>query len=107
MKRIDLRRSCREAAKYCIIFQFIGTWGVLTFLIPGCKTSMIAGINTDYPGNFTTQYDNMTTWCNVGCQCSESTYFPVCGVDKTTYFSPCFAGCKKKIGIEVSIHMAM
>jgi hypothetical protein len=51
IKRIDLRRSCREAAKYCFIFQFIGTWGVLTFLIPGCKTSMIAGINRDYPGN--------------------------------------------------------
>ncbi|EDO31714.1 predicted protein, partial [Nematostella vectensis] len=99
VKRTDLRRSCRTAARYCFIFQFIGTWGVLTFLIPGCKTSQIAGINAPY-GNNSVTGPNMTTLCNVGCQCSSTDYFPVCGVDKITYFSPCYAGCQKRIGTE-------
>lgn len=48
IKRVDVRRSCKIAAKYCFIFQFIGTWAVLTFLIPGCKTTLLAGISHPY-----------------------------------------------------------
>lgn len=53
IKRVDVRRSCKIAAKYCFIFQFIGTWAVLTFLIPGCKTTLLAGISHPYNNRWT------------------------------------------------------
>lgn len=34
--------------------------------------------------------------CNADCNCNQAKFSPVCGPDeKTNYFSPCFAGCKK------------
>ena len=52
IKRVDVRSSCKIAAKYCFIFQFIGTWAVLTFLIPGCKTTLLAGISQPYNNRY-------------------------------------------------------
>ncbi|BFZ20993.1 hypothetical protein BsWGS_24032 [Bradybaena similaris] len=31
--------------------------------------------------------------CNRGCGCRDNSYFPVCGGDGRTYYSPCHAGC--------------
>ncbi|XP_014288192.1 solute carrier organic anion transporter family member 4A1 isoform X2 [Halyomorpha halys] len=34
--------------------------------------------------------------CNSNCSCDESFFFPICGLDKLTYFSGCHAGCTRK-----------
>lgn len=96
IKRVDVRRSCKIAAKYCFIFQFIGTWAVLTFLIPGCKTTLLAGISHPY-NNRTLEEINKSSLCNQLCHCNSRDYDPVCGVDEVSYFSPCHAGCTKRI----------
>ncbi|CAG5129587.1 unnamed protein product [Candidula unifasciata] len=31
--------------------------------------------------------------CNKGCNCRDNSYFPICGDDGRTYYSPCHAGC--------------
>ncbi|CAG5123255.1 unnamed protein product, partial [Candidula unifasciata] len=31
--------------------------------------------------------------CNRGCNCRDNSYFPICGDDGKTYYSPCHAGC--------------
>lgn len=92
IKRVDVRRSCKIAAKYCFIFQFIGTWAVLTFLIPGCKTTLLAGISQPYNNKTLTEI-NKSAPCNSLCHCNSREYDPVCGVDELSYFSPCHAGC--------------
>lgn len=98
IKRVDVRKSCKIAAKYCFIFQFIGTWAVLTFLIPGCKTTLLAGISHPYPFNNRTLSEiDISAPCNSLCHCSGRDYDPVCGVDKVSYFSPCHAGCTVQV----------
>ncbi|KAJ7333507.1 hypothetical protein OS493_017044 [Desmophyllum pertusum] len=98
IKRVDVRRSCKIAAKYCFIFQFIGTWAMLTFLIPGCKTTLLAGISQPYNYNNRTLSElNKSAPCNSLCHCNNRDYDPVCGIDQLSYFSPCHAGCTIKV----------
>ncbi|XP_076454928.1 solute carrier organic anion transporter family member 2A1-like [Babylonia areolata] len=35
--------------------------------------------------------------CMEGCGCDDTDYFPVCGGDGRTFFSPCHAGCKGSV----------
>ncbi|PVD27050.1 hypothetical protein C0Q70_12200 [Pomacea canaliculata] len=37
--------------------------------------------------------DESTIGCNKNCACDDNDYFPICGDDGRTYFSPCHAGC--------------
>lgn len=40
---------------------------------------------------------NLKHPCNMDCMCSTEFYEPLCTDDnEVQYFSPCFAGCKKK-----------
>ncbi|PVD27844.1 hypothetical protein C0Q70_13019 [Pomacea canaliculata] len=41
---------------------------------------------------------NTSHRCQSSCQCDDSPYFPTCGADGVTYFSPCHAGCSKNRG---------
>lgn len=31
--------------------------------------------------------------CDDNCACADNSYFPICGEDGRTYYSPCYAGC--------------
>ena len=31
------------------------------------------------------------------CNCNPQEYFPVCGTNDVTYFSPCYAGCSDTV----------
>ena len=37
--------------------------------------------------------------CQTTCHCDNSRFFPVCGADDVTYFSPCHAGCSESHGM--------
>ena len=45
---------------------------------------------------------SLTSKCNTKCVCARSLYFPVCGIDGKSYFSPCHAGCQGAISKTVS-----
>ncbi|XP_028391406.1 solute carrier organic anion transporter family member 4A1-like [Dendronephthya gigantea] len=90
IKRLDQRIVCKHAAKYCVIFSFVGIFGTLTFLIPGCQTTVIAGVNTPYPDSSSLQ--NMSS-CYSPCHCEKKQYIPTCGRNNITYYDPCHAGC--------------
>ena len=37
---------------------------------------------------------NLTSHCNLNCDCDDHWYEPVCGANQKTYFNPCYAGCR-------------
>ncbi|KAM7307677.1 solute carrier organic anion transporter family member 74D [Ixodes scapularis] len=55
----------------------------------GCDTLRVSGVQ-EHNGEL-----NLMNDCNAGCGCTTNVFQPVCGPDdRTTYFSPCFAGCQ-------------
>ena len=52
-----------------------------------------AGVMTPYYGQSALEDTNLIAPCNIDCNCSDSDFSPVCGDDRVTYFSACFAGC--------------
>jgi len=42
---------------------------------------------------------NLTTLCNVNCNCQEEYFIPVCGADNIEYFTACHAGCSGSMDV--------
>ena len=43
-----------------------------------------------------TLYTSIESQCHDGCLCDDNTYFPICGEDGQSYYSPCHAGCSNQ-----------
>ncbi|XP_071040466.1 solute carrier organic anion transporter family member 74D isoform X2 [Parasteatoda tepidariorum] len=71
---------------------FAESFGLLALLISmqiNCQP-----VQTDQESSFTSTLMNLENDCNRDCLCTTKSYTPICGPDKkTTYFSPCYAGC--------------
>jgi hypothetical protein len=69
------------------------------FLI-GCDSVQLAGVNRPYASQPAPA--GLASTCNAACTapalCDPDTYDPVCGDDGVTYFSPCHAGCRVRLG---------
>nr|XP_046917445.1 solute carrier organic anion transporter family member 74D-like [Dermatophagoides farinae] len=84
----------RPSTHFILIYVFIVeglsifTLGSGMFL--GCDPLKIDG-HYDSMGRFA-----LNAPCNQHCSCTVSSFSPVCGADgRTTYFSPCYAGCRQ------------
>ncbi|XP_054713046.1 solute carrier organic anion transporter family member 74D-like [Uloborus diversus] len=73
-----------------ISLEFIACIGCLLLMIPQCDRIDLHNNGYNAEGLI------LENECNSNCNCSLKSFAPVCGPDgKTTYFSPCFAGCKE------------
>ncbi|XP_046859247.1 solute carrier organic anion transporter family member 4A1-like isoform X2 [Xenia sp. Carnegie-2017] len=73
--KVELKRSCKVAAKYCFFLQLFGMWMTFMFLVPGCDDIKVPDVR-------------MTS----SCKCDGVKYVPVCH-DNITFYSACHAGC--------------
>ncbi|XP_077548386.1 solute carrier organic anion transporter family member 4A1-like [Haemaphysalis longicornis] len=73
------------------VFASMFTWLAMGFVLWHCPAAPYAGVSFDKGYHFE---PNQT--CNAECQCSEILYSPICGMDNTTYYSPCYAGCHEE-----------
>ncbi|CAH1773391.1 unnamed protein product [Owenia fusiformis] len=78
----------------------LALFAVLFFL--GCDNPKFAGATRPYFNSSGHQQfeANLTSTCNIDCDCSHNDIEPICGINGMTYFSPCHAGCKQFIGSE-------
>lgn len=92
VRRFKLKETLLMAAKCCLIIKVATIFTSLIWLIPGCDEVQLAGIVKPY-WDSTMGGNSLISTCNKNCSCPLSLIRPVCGSDKLTYFSPCFAGC--------------
>ncbi|XP_054713403.1 solute carrier organic anion transporter family member 1A1-like [Uloborus diversus] len=72
-----------------VIIEIIAALGYLILMIPHCQSVELSNFGINDEGFI------LEDACNTNCNCTTSAFTPVCGPDgKTTYFSPCFAGCE-------------
>ncbi|KAK8763951.1 hypothetical protein V5799_033440 [Amblyomma americanum] len=76
----------------CSVVPWLSTF----VLLYSCPSPAFFGMNHTssrfYVSNVSNQFDQP---CNSHCSCPIENYDPVCGKDMLTYYSPCFAGCKR------------
>ncbi|XP_067138889.1 solute carrier organic anion transporter family member 74D-like [Centruroides vittatus] len=83
-----LRPEPRYLTAYMVFIDFFGVFGFLASMFLGCPQTKMTG--TAFTGDELELYNE----CNSGCGCTKRIFEPVCSMDgKSTYFSPCFAGC--------------
>lgn len=108
VKRWNL--NCTGIIKLCFVVSMVAVVFTGSFLL-SCPNLNFAGVTVPYahqqqqrtpissvPGEeqlLKRAYD-LDSPCNKNCDCSQSHYDPVCGVDNAMYYSPCYAGCGKE-----------
>ncbi|KAK9505969.1 hypothetical protein O3M35_009922 [Rhynocoris fuscipes] len=75
---------------FCLLMIVLSMFTVIGLFF-SCPPIKIAGFHVPYPGQ-SDENKSLISHCNKDCHC-DIRYDPVCGADKITYISPCFAGC--------------
>ncbi|KFM77806.1 Solute carrier organic anion transporter family member 4A1, partial [Stegodyphus mimosarum] len=89
VKRFKMK--CANIIRICIIFSLICLAFSFIFVLH-CPDANFSGVNKNVPNR--TGESKFVLDCNADCLCSDHNYDPICGIDNTIYFSPCFAGCQ-------------
>ncbi|XP_056408935.1 solute carrier organic anion transporter family member 1A2-like isoform X2 [Hyla sarda] len=72
---------------------------LLAFILV-CKNATMAGLTVTYDGIEGVSYlENLTSGCNVNCDCTSDVWDPVCGDNGVGYVSACLAGCSSSTGM--------
>ncbi|GFY10764.1 solute carrier organic anion transporter family member 5A1 [Trichonephila clavipes] len=75
-----------------IILESISAAGYLLLMIPHCDKVEMSHFGLE---NYGLALEGQ---CNFNCNCTTKVFTPLCGSDgKTSYFSPCFAGCTENL----------
>lgn len=82
----------KPSASFLLFFNVIV--GIL--YIFGQASNLVVFCPNDNISILSTQLTNLSTTCNLNCACDKMPYSPVCDpITRTTYYSPCHAGCNE------------
>ncbi|XP_045183048.2 solute carrier organic anion transporter family member 2A1-like [Mercenaria mercenaria] len=91
-RRIEM--TPQKTVKLLLIFYAINFICVCSGFVLGCDQPALVGDNGK--SETSSLYKSVEQSCIQGCTCDDEKYFPVCGDDGRSYFSPCHAGCTEK-----------
>ncbi|XP_076437791.1 solute carrier organic anion transporter family member 2A1-like [Babylonia areolata] len=101
-----LKLSPRTCLKFVIGSNLLSIIFIVIGLFVGCDQPYISkGLSNG--ASLTNPYNQsdaaaaagaMMTSCRPNCHCDDTRFFPTCGADGVTYFSPCHAGCTSSQG---------
>ncbi|CAN8026947.1 unnamed protein product [Ixodes persulcatus] len=81
--------------RMCLLCSIV-PWFTSFILLYSCPNPKFFGLNHTSSRFFVSSVTNrFEQECNAYCFCPVEFYNPVCGKDNATYYSPCFAGCKR------------
>ncbi|KAM7295782.1 putative organic anion transporter [Ixodes scapularis] len=81
--------------RMCLLCSIV-PWFTSFILLYSCPNPKFFGLNHTSSRFFVSTVTNQFEQdCNAYCFCPVEFYNPVCGKDNATYYSPCFAGCKR------------
>ncbi|KAJ8305036.1 hypothetical protein KUTeg_017412 [Tegillarca granosa] len=91
------------AIQLTLLLDGLALVGFILFLVLGCDNLKIAGATFPYHAYYNSSQleeiekieANLTSTCNMDCDCSPNDLEPICGINGITYFSPCHAGCTR------------
>ncbi|XP_060594234.1 solute carrier organic anion transporter family member 2B1-like [Ruditapes philippinarum] len=93
-RRVEM--TPRTSLKLLLIFDLINLICMSTGFFLGCDQPTLVGDN-GHGHELNSLYSPIEPSCILGCSCDDGAYFPACGEDGRTYFSPCHAGCTEQI----------
>ncbi|XP_064597257.1 solute carrier organic anion transporter family member 5A1-like [Liolophura sinensis] len=99
LKRFQLRP--KGAIQMILALNLISLAGFSVFFFLGCDNLKLAGATEPYVRHlsnvsvYSLPKTNLTSSCNLDCDCSSNEFELICGVNGITYFSPCHAGCTR------------
>lgn len=97
----QLSLTQKGAIQLTLLLNTISVTGFGLFFFLGCDNLKMAGVTVPFHNSSDTTNDlfriNLTSSCNVGCQCNHNNMEPVCGVNGLVYLSPCHAGCTRVV----------
>ncbi|XP_052765367.1 solute carrier organic anion transporter family member 2A1-like [Mya arenaria] len=82
--------------KMVLIFYAVNMVCSASGFFLGCKQPVLFGDNVLISSDVPPPYKLTPSSCVSGCECNDQKYFPICGQDGRSYFSPCHAGCSVK-----------
>ncbi|XP_033734181.1 solute carrier organic anion transporter family member 4A1-like isoform X2 [Pecten maximus] len=68
-----------------------------TSFLAGCPNVNLVGLSVPYSD--TSAMNGYIDTCQGSCDCTSTSYSPVCGHDKSVYYSACHAGCNTQSSI--------
>lgn len=85
-----IKPKARSLLIYIFFVEMTTNLAIFVTMFLGCPPVQLPQTLVDNEGRLSLNAD-----CNSGCDCTTRVFTPICSTDgQTTFFSPCYAGCK-------------
>ncbi|NXE06653.1 SO1B1 protein, partial [Lophotis ruficrista] len=95
-----LKLHITEMAKFACITFIVAYLLNLLYFTCSCEVLQVAGLTAPYSRlkHLSSTKTSLMDSCNADCGCKLDQWDPVCGDNRITYMTACFAGCKSSTG---------
>ncbi|UXI21249.1 putative 14-3-3 protein [Sarcoptes scabiei] len=85
--------SASFVAKWIAFAALSYVIGMVLLMFIGCSNTEFSGLTNDLESDYFVTMSNERLECSANCNCPSGRFEPICLDGRTTYLSPCLAGC--------------